>query len=130
MGRFKAKDLKYETNKYILHMIFNNLKQKELLVIIFILAKLVWMKLRWIKAVFGKIQQYLIINLEQKKEDKRKKGSTIDSISVLYEGQELTLNAFRSGIFLIKKKKKIKKRIENIKSKNKCSIDQQQFLHQ
>ena len=129
MGRFKAKDLKYETNKYILHMIFNNLKQKELLVIIFILAKLVWMKLRWIKAVFGKIQQYLIINLEQKKEDKRKKGSTIDSISVLYEGQELTLNAF-SGIFLKKKKKKTKKRIENIKSKNKCSIDQQQFLHQ
>ena len=36
-----------------------------------------------------------------KKEDKRKKNF-FDSISALYEGRELTLNAFRSGIFLVK----------------------------
>ena len=33
-----------------------------------------------------------------KKEDKRKKNF-FDSISALYEGRELTLNAFRSGYF-------------------------------
>ena len=36
------------------------------------------------------------------KEGKDKKQSTFDSVNALYEGQELTLNAFRSGIFPIK----------------------------
>ena len=34
-----------------------------------------------------------------------KKGSTFDSVNSLYEGRELTLNAFRSGIFPIKSAK-------------------------
>ena len=36
------------------------------------------------------------------KEDKDKKRKTLNSASTLYEGQESTLNAFRSGIFPIK----------------------------
>ena len=36
------------------------------------------------------------------KEGKDKKRNTFDSINALYEGRELTLNAFRSGIFPIK----------------------------
>ena len=35
-------------------------------------------------------------------EDKDKKRNTFDSINALYEGRELTHNAFRSGIFPIK----------------------------
>ena len=38
------------------------------------------------------------------KEDKDKKRNTFHSVSVLYEGRELTLNAFRSGIFPTKEK--------------------------
>ena len=34
-----------------------------------------------------------------------KKRSCFDSISALYEGQELLLNAFKSGIFPLKAKK-------------------------
>ena len=37
---------------------------------------------------------------------KNKKRNTFDSVSVLYEGQELTLNAPRSGIFPLKKQGK------------------------
>ena len=36
------------------------------------------------------------------KEDKNKKRNTFDSVTALYEGRELTLNAFRSEIFPIK----------------------------
>ena len=38
------------------------------------------------------------------KQDKDKKRNTFDSVQVLFEGRELTLNAFRSGIFLRKEK--------------------------
>ena len=38
------------------------------------------------------------------KEGKDKKRNTSDSVSALYEGRELTLNTFRSGIFSIKEK--------------------------
>ena len=38
------------------------------------------------------------------KEGKNKKRSIFDSVSALYEGRELTLNTFRSGIFSIKEK--------------------------
>ena len=37
-------------------------------------------------------------------EDKNKKKS-FESVSALYEGRELILNAFRSGIFPMKKRK-------------------------
>ena len=33
------------------------------------------------------------------KEGKAKKQNTFDSVNALYEGRELTFNAFRSGIF-------------------------------
>ena len=38
------------------------------------------------------------------KEGKDKKQNAYDSISALYEGWELTLDAFRSGIFSMKEK--------------------------
>ena len=38
------------------------------------------------------------------KEGKDKKQNTFDSVNALYEGRELTLNAFGSGIFPIKEK--------------------------
>ena len=38
------------------------------------------------------------------KEGKDKKRNAFDSVSALYEFRELTLNAFRSGIFPIKEK--------------------------
>ena len=45
-------------------------------------------------------------NLTQdQKKGKDKKQNTFDIVSAFYEGWELTLNAFRSGIFLIKEKK-------------------------
>ena len=57
---------------------------------------------RWIKAIFQKLWQNLIIRLDYKKKTIRKKRNTFDSISALFEGLELTLNVFRSGIFLMK----------------------------
>ena len=48
----------------------------------------------------------MIINLNQKqkkgKDKKDKKENTFDSANALYEGRDLTLNAFRSAIFPIK----------------------------
>ena len=38
------------------------------------------------------------------KEHKDKKRNTFDSVNALYEGRELTVNAFRSGMFPIKEK--------------------------
>ena len=38
------------------------------------------------------------------KEDKDKKRNTFDSVNAVYKGPELTLNAFRSGMFPIKEK--------------------------
>ena len=60
------------------------------------------MKLRWIKATFQKIWQNLIIKLDQTKKKIKEKRNYFDSISAFYEGRELTLNTFRSGIFQIK----------------------------
>ena len=48
----------------------------------------------------------MIKNLHQKPEKvkarKKKKRNTFDTVNALYEGRELTLNAFKSGIFQIK----------------------------
>ena len=49
------------------------------------------------------------------KEDKDKKQHIFNGVNAFYNGQKLTFNAFRSGMFPIKEKKK-KKRIENIYS--------------
>ena len=43
-----------------------------------------------------------IIKLDQTKKKIKERRNYFDSISTFYEGQELTLNAFRSGIFQIK----------------------------
>ena len=48
----KRKDLKMKQKNT--HMIFTNMKQKVLLVIIFIPAKLVKLKLKWIEAIYQK----------------------------------------------------------------------------
>ena len=40
------------------------------------------------------------------KENKDKKWNTFDSVNAFYEGRELTFNAFKSRIFLIKKEGK------------------------
>ena len=45
------------------------------------------------------------------KANKDKKGNTFDSVNAFYEGRELSFNAFKSRIFLIKKRRK---RIEYI----------------
>ena len=46
-----------------------------------------------------------MINLDQKtKKGKNRKGNTFNGGSALYEGRELTLNAFRGGLFPIKDK--------------------------
>ena len=45
------------------------------------------------------------------KANKDKKGNTFDSVNAFDEGRELSFNAFKSRIFLIKKRRK---RIENI----------------
>ena len=47
-----------------------------------------------------------MIELDQTAESKNKKRSTYKSAYALYEGRELILNAFRSGIFAIKIKEK------------------------
>ena len=49
------------------------------------------------------------------KEDEDKKQHIFNGVNAFYKGQKLTFNAFRSGMFPIKEKKK-KKRIENIYS--------------
>ena len=41
-----------------------------------------------------------------KKKEDQKKRHTFDNVSALYEGQELTLNAFKSRIFTTKAKKR------------------------
>ena len=56
------------------------------------------------------VWQILTIELDQKQQKVKitKKGNTYESAYALYEGRELILNAFRSGIFLMKKKTKCK----------------------
>ena len=50
------------------------------------------------------------MNLDQKTKQVRRKRNNFDSVNALYEDRELTLNAFKSEIFLVKKHKKM---IEN-----------------
>ena len=49
-GKNKREDLKYRTN--ITHMVFSYMKRKDILLKVFILAKLIWMMLEWIKAIY------------------------------------------------------------------------------
>ena len=43
------------------------------------------------------------------KEDKDKKQHIFNGVNALYKGQKLTFNAFRSGMFPVKEKKKKRK---------------------
>ena len=52
------------------------------------------------QAIFQKIQQDLIMKLDQKKKI-RKKRNAFYNVSARYEGQELSLNASKSRIFPI-----------------------------
>ena len=82
------------------YLIFNKMKQQDLLVEVFTLVKITQTKLRLIKPI------HLIINLDQDPKKIRLK-ITSESINAFYEGCKLTLNAVRSGIFPIKEKKNI-----------------------
>ena len=69
------------------------------------------------------------------KESKAKKH-TVCSVNALYEGRELTLNAFKSGIFSIKGTKgegrssELAKRLKILTQNiNKCFKDYQYHLH-
>ena len=87
------------------YMIFNNMKQYDLLVKVFILVKFVELRLKRIKAIYQKIWQNLMINLDQDQKKVSKKRDTYESVNALYEGRELTVNAFKSEIFSIKQHK-------------------------
>ena len=59
--------------------------------------------MKMIKAIYLKIQQNLVINLDQKlKKVSIKKRDTYECTYALYEGPELTFNALKTGIFSIK----------------------------
>ena len=55
--------------------------------------------------LLGNMVEFNTKSKQKTKEGKDKKRDTFDSVSALYEGQELTLNTFRSGLFSIKEKK-------------------------
>ena len=85
------------------YMIFSNMKQDDLFVIVFVLVKLVQLRLKRIKTNLLKyIVEFNDKSRSRTKEGKNKKRDTYESTYALYEGQELTLNAFKCGMFPIK----------------------------
>ena len=58
---------------------------------VFILIKVIWVKLKRIKEFY-----------KRSKEGKNKKRDTYESAYAFYEGGEITLNVFKSGIFPLK----------------------------
>ena len=84
-------------------MIFSNMKQDDLFVIVFVLVKLVQLRLKRIKTNLLKyIVEFNDKSRSRTKEGKNKKRDTYENRYLLYEGRELTLNPFKCGIFLIK----------------------------
>ena len=63
-----------------------------------------------------------MINLDQDQKKVSKKRDAYESVNALYEGRELTVNAFKSGIFSIKQHK-----VKGLKYEllNKCFKDYQ-----
>ena len=47
--KIKREDLRFKTKNYT--VIFNNMKRQDLLLKVFIMVKLIQMKLKWIKAI-------------------------------------------------------------------------------
>ena len=103
-NRIKRKDLKFETNRYIF-----DFQQYET---ISSFDDSIYNGKISIKEAQMKQTNLLenIINLSNKsrartKKGKDKKQNTFDSTNALYEGREIILNTFRSGIFQQKKYK-------------------------
>ena len=61
------------------------------------------------KAIHQKIQQNFVTILHQEQKGKDKKIVTYESAHALYEGQESTLNAFKSRAFPIKATQRLRK---------------------
>ena len=57
------------------------------------------MKLIKNKTIYQKIPYNSIIKLDQ---DQKKKRNAFERVNALYEGREVTLNTFKSGIFPLK----------------------------
>ena len=99
--KIKRKDLKYETNRYkFVFQRFETLRSFG--------DSIYNGKVRIDEAEMEQTNLLEnIVNFSNKskprsKRDKDKKQNTYDSINALYEGQELILNAYKSGIFPIK----------------------------
>ena len=65
-GKIKLNENIKNMKKINTYMIFNDLKQSDILVIVFILVNLIQLKLIWIKEIYQKIWQNLTINHDQK----------------------------------------------------------------
>ena len=104
-NKTKWNDLKYETNKFIFDF-------QEFQTIRSFGDSIYTGKINIEEA---KIDQNNLlknmVNFDKKsrlrsKEDRDEKRNTFDSVNVIHEGREWTLNAFRSGIFPVKETKR------------------------
>ena len=99
--KIKRKDLKYKANKYLYD--FQQFERIK-----FFGDSVYTGKVNIYEAEMDQsnLLEYMVkLNYKSKpnsKESKAKKQNTFDRVNALYEGRELTLNAFRSGIFPIK----------------------------
>ena len=101
IDEIRRKDLTYETKKYTY-----NFQQHEALRSFgenTYSSKINVDEAEIDQAIYYKIQQNLILNLDQEQQKlKIKKQNTYGSAYALYKGRESILNAFKSGIFPIK----------------------------
>ena len=95
-GKIERKDLKYKTNKYIYHF------QKFEIIRSFVdyTGKICTDEAEMDQT--NLLKNMAKFNNKSRPRSKTKKENTFDSVNALYEGRELTLNAFRSEIFPIK----------------------------
>ena len=99
--KIKGKDIKYEAKNYIY-----DFQQYE--TIRSVSESIYTPKARRVEAEKDQsnlIWQNLMINLDQDQKKVSKKRDTYESVNALYEGRELTVNAFKSEIFSIKQHK-------------------------
>ena len=57
----------------------------------------------------------LIVQLDQDQKQENKKNDIFEGANTLYEGRELTINAFKGGIFLLKSIQEKGLKISNVK---------------
>ena len=99
--KIKRNDLKYETNKPIHD--FQQFKTIRSFDKNIISAKVIVSEADEDRSILLKnIVEFNDKSRRRTKEGKMEKRNTFDSVNALYEGQEITLNAFKSGIFLLK----------------------------